>query len=126
MEEVTEGGAADKGVVDVGAGPIPGLDDISIFNTYKMQFEGLASKGFKPKINIMENQENKHIKAFLTKQQCKLQLVEPHNHRMNAAERAIQIFKDAFIAVLATTNSKFCLQLWDKITPQVQDTLNLM
>jgi hypothetical protein len=45
---------------------------------------------------------------------------------MNAAERAIQTFKDAFITVLATTNSDFPLQLWDKIMPQVQDTLNLM
>jgi hypothetical protein len=45
---------------------------------------------------------------------------------MNAAERAIQTFKDAFIAALATTNSDFPLQLWDKIMPQVQDILNLM
>ncbi len=98
--------------------PISGLGDISIFNGYKMQFKGLASKGFKPKINIMDNQATKHIKAFLTEQQCKLQLVEPHNHRMNAAERAIQTFKDAIIVALATTDSKFPLQLWDKITPQ--------
>jgi hypothetical protein len=45
---------------------------------------------------------------------------------MNAPERAIQTFKDAFIAALATTNSDFSLQLWDKIMLQVQDTLNLM
>jgi hypothetical protein len=108
------------------ATPIAGLEDISIFNTYKMKFKGLASKGYKPKISIMDNQGTKHIKAFLTEQQCKLQLVEPHNHRMNAAERAIQTFNDAFIAALATTNSKFPLQLLDKIMPQVQDTLNLM
>jgi hypothetical protein len=106
--------------------PIAGLDDSSIFNTYKMQFEGLASKGFKPKINIMDNQATKHIKALLTEQQCKLQLVEPHNHRMNALERAIQTFKDAFIAALTTTNCRFPLQLWDKIMPQGQDTLDLM
>jgi hypothetical protein len=31
------------------AKPISGLDDNSIFNTYKMQFEDLTSKGFKPK-----------------------------------------------------------------------------
>jgi hypothetical protein len=74
----------------------------------------------------MDNQVTKHIKAFLMEQQCKLQLVEPHNHRMNAVDRAIQIFKDAFIAALATTDSKFSLQLWEIITPQVQDTLNLM
>jgi hypothetical protein len=74
----------------------------------------------------MDNQATKHIKNFLTNNECKLQLVEPHNHRVNAAEHAIQTFKDAFIAVLATTDSNFPLQLWDRITPQVQDTLNLM
>ncbi len=66
--------------------PIAGLDNISIFKAYKMQFEDLTSKGFKPKINIMNNQAAKHIKAFLTEQQCKLQLLEPHNHRMNTAK----------------------------------------
>ena len=106
--------------------PVAGLDDKSIFKAYKMQFDNLTSKGYKPKINIMDNQATKHIKAFLTEQQCQLQLVEPHNHRLNAAERAIQTFKDAFIAALATTDSNFPLQLWDKITPQVQNTLNMM
>ena len=91
-----------------------------------MQFNNLTSKGYKPKINIMDNQATKHIKAFLMEQQCQLQLAEPHNHRLNAAERAIQTFKDAFIAALAITDSDFPLQLWDKITPQVQNTLNMM
>jgi hypothetical protein len=35
-------------------------------------------RGNKPKINIMDNQATKHIKAFLTEQQCQLQLVKPH------------------------------------------------
>jgi hypothetical protein len=60
--------------------PISGLDDISIFNTYKMQFEELAAKGFTPKLNVMDIQATKHIKKFLTDHECKLQLVEPHNH----------------------------------------------
>jgi hypothetical protein len=107
------------------ATPIAGLY-VSIFSTYKMQFKGLTSKGFKPKIYIMDNQATKHINTFLTEQQCKLQLIQPHNNRMNTVERLIQTFKDAFIAALATTNSEFPLQLWDKIMPQVQDTLNLM
>jgi hypothetical protein len=84
------------------------------------------SKGFKPKLNIMDNQATKHIKMFLTKNDCKLQLVEPHNHRVHAAERAIQTFKDAFIAALGTTDRNFPLQLWDQLTPQIQDTLNLL
>jgi hypothetical protein len=77
-------------------------------------------------LNLIDNQATKHIKTFLTGNKCKLQLVEPHNHRVNAAKRAIQTFKDAFIAALATTDSKFPLQLWDRLTPQVRDTLNLM
>jgi hypothetical protein len=105
---------------------LKGLDNVSIFNTYKTHFDDLTSKGFKPKLNVMDNQATKHIKQFLTKQDCRLQLVEPHNHRVNAAEQAIQTFKNAFIAALATTDSGFPLQLWEKLTPQVQDMLNLM
>jgi hypothetical protein len=104
---------------------VAGLDDKSIFNAYTMQFNNLTSKGYKPKINIMDNQATKHIKAFLMEQQCQLQHVKPHNHQLNAAKRAVQTFKDAFIAALATTDSNFPLQLWDKITPQVQNTLNI-
>ncbi len=69
----------------------------------------LVSKGFKPRLNIMNNQVIKYIKAFLTKNDCKLQLVEPHNQCVNVAEGAIQTFKDAFIAALATTDSNFTL-----------------
>jgi hypothetical protein len=100
--------------------------DVSIFNAYKKQFNVLTAKGLKPKINIMDNQATKHMKKFLTKQQCKMQLVEPHNHQMNAAKHAIQAYKDAFIAALTTTDKDFPIQRWDKLAPQVQDTLNLL
>ena len=96
------------------------------FTHTKKHFDKLTSKGFKPKLNIMDNQATKHIKAFLSQNNCDLQLVEPHNHRVNVAERAIQTFKDAFIAALATTDVDFPIQLWDKLTPQVQTCLNLM
>jgi hypothetical protein len=108
------------------ATPIAGLDDMSIFKAYQAYFVQLEQKGFKPKLNVMDNQATKHIKKFLTENDCRLQIVEPHNHRVNAAERAIQTFKAAFIAALATTDSDFPLQLWDRLTPQVEDTLNLL
>jgi hypothetical protein len=105
---------------------IANVDDCSIFDAYKEIFETLEAKGYKPKMNAMDNQATKYIKTFLTKKECNLQLVEPHNHCVNAAERAIQTFKDAFIAALATTDRDFPLQLWDWLAPQVQDTLNLL
>jgi hypothetical protein len=106
--------------------PISGLDDNTIFAAYKTQFEFLESKGQKIKLNVMDNQCTKQIKKFLTINDCDLMLVEPHNHQVNAAEHAIQTFKDHFISALATTDSKFPLQLWDRLTPQVENTLNLM
>ena len=108
------------------ATPVDGMTDIIIFNAYKENFDMLEKKGFKVKLNIMDNQATKHIKKFLTEKECKLQRVEPGNKRLNASERAIQTWKDALIAALATTDSEFPLQLWDRLTPQVQDCLNLM
>ncbi len=74
----------------------------------------------------MDNQATKYIKKILNKNECKLQLIEPHNHRVNAAECAIQTFKDAFIVALVTTDRDFPLQFWDWLMPQVQDMLNMM
>jgi hypothetical protein len=42
--------------------PISGMDNVSIFDAYKKQFNVLTAKGLKPKINIMDNQATKHIK----------------------------------------------------------------
>jgi hypothetical protein len=95
------------------ATPIVGLDNMSIFIADEIYFKDLTAKGFKPKLNIMDNQATEHIKKFLTKNKCKLQIVEPHDHHVNAAKRVIQTFKAAFIAALATTDSDFSLQLWD-------------
>jgi hypothetical protein len=97
-----------------------------IFAVYKQQYEMLESKGCMIRLNVMDNQASQTIKKFLTKNQCKLMLVEPHIHRVNAAERAIQIFKDHFVSALATTDSKFPLQLWDRLAPQVKNTLNML
>jgi hypothetical protein len=74
--------------------PIAGLDSERILEAYKSNFEYLVSKGFKPKVNMMDDQAMKATKAYLTPQQVTLQLVEPYNHRVNAAEQAIQTFKN--------------------------------
>jgi hypothetical protein len=47
-------------------------------------------------------------------------------HRRNAAERAIQTFKNHFIAGLCSTDKDFPLHLWDCLLPQALLTLNLL
>ncbi len=64
--------------------PIPGLDSKSILAVYAKNFQYLVSKGYTPKINIMDNQAKNVIKAYLKPQDMSLQLMEPHNHCVNA------------------------------------------
>jgi hypothetical protein len=49
--------------------PIAGLDSAQILEAYTKNFEYLVSKGYKPKVNVMDNQATKAIKAYLTPQQ---------------------------------------------------------
>ena len=105
---------------------LPGLDSEKILATYNKNFEYLVSKRYTPKINIMDNQAMKAIKLYRTPQECKLQLVKPGNHRVNATERAIQTFKNCFNGALGTTNMDFPIQLWDKMACQVQDANNFV
>ena len=106
--------------------PISGFSDDVIFCAYKQIYEMIESKGFVIRFNVMDNQASKVIKQFLSPKQCELMLVEPNNHRVNAVERTIQTFKDHFVSVLATTDSEFPLQLWDRLTQHVEMTLNLL
>ena len=47
--------------------PIANLDDKSIFEVYKAHFKLVEAKGYKPKVNVMDNQATKYIKQFFTK-----------------------------------------------------------
>ena len=90
------------------AKPIAGFNNASIIAAYEKTFAYLKEKGFTPRINVADNQASKTVKNFLTKQQCKLMLVQPNNHRVNAVERSIQVFKNHFISALATTDIFNC------------------
>ncbi len=105
---------------------IAGFSDKIIFAAYQQLYNLLKSKGYKIQLNVMDNQATKVIKKILDKDECDLLLVESHNHHVNAAKRSIQTFKAHFISTLATTDSKFPLQLWNRLTPQIKSTLNRM
>ena len=58
------------------------------------------------------------VENYIKNNQTAMQLVKPHHHCVNAAERAIQTFKNHFISGLCTVNHKFPLQLWCDLLPQ--------
>jgi hypothetical protein len=54
------------------------------------------------------------------------QLVPPHCHRQNAAERAICTFEEHVVEGVASVDPDFPLHLWERILPQAEMTLNLL
>jgi hypothetical protein len=86
----------------------------------------LTSRGFNPKLQTLDNEASAALKSFFTVNDVEYQLVPPHIHRCNAAERAIRTFKEKFVAGLASVDPDFPLHLWDRILPQAEMTLNLL
>ena len=106
--------------------PMPSRTDDAMVATFKEIIEELKSCGHKPQLNVMDNECSKAVQQYINSEKINIQLVEPHDHRVNAAERAIQTFKHHFIAGLATVDTDFPIQLWDEFLPQAQMTLNML
>ena len=97
-----------------------------VMAAFKTVFKVLTDKGFQPTFNATDNQAVASIKEFMRQQHGTVQFVEPNNHQVNAAERAIQTFKYHFISGLCTTDKDFPLQLWNHLTMQAVITCNLL
>ena len=65
------------------------------------------ANGFKPNLFIFDNEFSGDFKTALQDDNIKLQLVTPHTHHNNPAERAIQTWKDHFLAGLASAHPDY-------------------
>ena len=74
----------------------------------------------------MDNEHSRAIQAFIKQEKIDEQFVKPHNCRVNAAKPAVKAVKYHTIAALTTVNPTCLLQLWNKMVPQIQDTLNTL
>ena len=108
------------------ATPVKDLKDETVVAAFRDNIEYLKSRGFKPVFNVLDNVASKAIRTYIKSEDIKMQLVEPNNHRANAAERAIQTWKNHFISGLCTTDDNFPSVLWSQLVPQAQDTLNML
>jgi hypothetical protein len=69
--------------------PFATKQDAHRIPAYKAIHSRLAATNNKPDIHIMDNEASAAMQLAITTNGCKLQLVPPHVHRRNAAERAI-------------------------------------
>jgi hypothetical protein len=75
----------------------------------------------------MDNEIWEHMKQHIRDQyKFTIELVHPGCHRRNAAEVAVRNFKAHFLSVLTGTADNFPNNLWDRLLPQTEITLNLL
>ena len=79
-----------------------------------------------PKTCVIDNEASNDLKAALLKDNIRHQLVPPHTHRTNLAERTIQTFKNHFKTGLALVDPDFPLAQWDRLIVQAIITFNML
>jgi len=97
-----------------------------MIRAYQVLIDRLNAAGIFPTKHILDNEKSAEFLAVIKKNKMTYQLVPPHDHRRNEAEKAIQTFKDHFIAILCGADKDFQLHLWDRILPQAEHTLNML
>jgi hypothetical protein len=71
-----------------------------------------TSRGFKPKLQTMDNEASSALKSYFTEIDMTYQSPPPpHCHRRNAAERAIRNLKERFLAGLSSVDPDVPLQM---------------
>ena len=82
--------------------------------------------GYSPRFLRLDNATSKLLETFLKTENIDFQYAPASNHRSNKAERAIQTWKNHFIAILCSTAPSFPLAYWSELIDQAEITLNLM
>jgi hypothetical protein len=106
--------------------PKKSRSDSEWVKAYDTVHQELTVKGFKPKLQTLDNEASAALKNFFTVNDIAYQLVPPHCHRRNATERASRTFKEHFVAGISSVDPSFPLHLWDRLLPQAEITLNLL
>jgi hypothetical protein len=105
---------------------MPSKNNAAMITAFTKILATHAARGYKPTLNITDNECSKRVEAYIKSNKIYILLVPPHNHQVNAAESVIATFKEYFVAGLATADRNCPLQLWDEFLHQVKLTRNLL
>jgi hypothetical protein len=106
--------------------PIKNRGNKEMVRAFDLLIQSLILCGLKPRLQHLDNEASLALRNYLTHQGITYQLTPPHIHERNNTERAIQTFKNHFIAGLCSVDPTFPLKLWDKLLPHATITLNLL
>jgi hypothetical protein len=76
--------------------------------------------------HIVDNETSLECREYFFSQWLLVQFVPPQIHSTNPAERTVRTAKNHIIALLSTTHPDFPDDLWDRLLPHAEITLNLL
>ncbi len=75
---------------------------------------------------IVDNETSLECREYFLSQQLPVTFVPPQTHRSNPAERAVRTGKNHLISVFSSTHPDFPDDLWDRLLPYAEITLNVL
>jgi hypothetical protein len=109
------------------AEPIKSRSADDLVNGFTQCYQALTKNNFKARVIRLDNETSAQFKDHIENTENLIyQLVPPRDHRTNPCERAIQTFKNHFIAMLSGADPNFPTNCWDLLLPQANITLNLL
>ena len=85
---------------------VPDRQAPTLAKAWETLHKKFGKSGVAPTTYIQDNEISRHMRDCFDKEGVEYHLVPPHNHRANAAERAIQTFKNHFIVGLSGLDPK--------------------
>ena len=105
--------------------PMKSRKDAEMIRAYQALILRLKRANIIPKKHVLDNEISEAMKELI-RDQYQLKFVPPGCHRRNVAEVAIRNFKAHFLSILAGVADDFPKNLWDRLLPQVEITVNLL
>ncbi|KAL7535732.1 LOW QUALITY PROTEIN: hypothetical protein ACHAXR_006702 [Thalassiosira sp. AJA248-18] len=105
--------------------PMKSCKDAEMIRSHQALMLCLKRANIVPKKHVLDNEVSKVMKELI-RSHYQLELVPPGCHRRNAAEVAIRNFKAHFLSILAGVANDFPMQLWDRLLPQTEITVNIL
>jgi hypothetical protein len=97
-----------------------------MINAYQKMVDRMKILGLGLKHHRLDNEFLENFKKCIRKNETTHKLVPPDCHQWNMAKRAIQTFKNHFMAILSGVNDRFPLSLWCYLVRPAKFTVNLL
>ena len=98
----------------------------SMLEAYEEVVDQLPTGEARPTVHILDDECSKEFKTAILDNEMTYQLVPPHDHRHHAAEKAIQVFKDHFMAMLCGIDYIFPMRRWCSLLLHAVVQLNML